>query len=142
MGKGLIKKVDRIAFAVGDLDEARRFMEDVLGGVAGPVDDVREFKFRYQTFELGGQQLELLCPYDPSSVLSHFLMKQSQGFHHLSCEVDSLDDAISELEAKGLEVVSRHRYEEILEGFQWEGAFLHPKDAFGILIHLVQKKAA
>jgi methylmalonyl-CoA/ethylmalonyl-CoA epimerase len=135
----IIKRIDRVAFAVGDLDKAKAFFADVLGAELAPLEDFPEFKFRCQPFKLAGHQMELLAPYDPSSVLSHFLMREHQGFHHLTCEVENLDEAIRALEAKGIGVVSRHRYHEPHEGERWEGAFIDPKHAFGILIQLVQK---
>lgn len=129
----------RVAFAVGDLDSAREFFQDVLGAEFDSVQDVEEFHFRYQPFRLGGNEMQLMCPNDPSSVISHFLMKRGQGFHHLTFEVEDLDEAVRELEAKGVKVASRHRYEEELEGSSWKDAFIHPQDAFGVLVQLIQK---
>ncbi len=129
----------RVAFAVGDLDSAREFFQDVLGAEFDPVQNVKEFHFRYQPFRLGGSEMQLMCPYDPSSVISHFLMKRGQGFHHVTLEVEDLDEAVRELAAKGVNVASRHRYQEELEGSSWKDAFIHPRDAFGVLVQLIQK---
>jgi methylmalonyl-CoA/ethylmalonyl-CoA epimerase len=129
----------RIAFAVGDLDKARSFFQDVLGAEFGSTQDVQEFQFEYQPFRLGGVDMQLMCPYDPASVVSHFLMKRGQGFHHVTLEVADLDEAIQELEAKGVEVASRHRYQEQLEDCSWKDAFIHPQAAFGVLVQLIQK---
>ena len=129
----------RIAFAVGDLDQARAFFQDVLGAEFDSVQDVEEFQFKYQPFRLGGTNMQLMCPYDPSSVVSHFLMKRGQGFHHVTIVVEDVDEAVRELEAKGVGVASRHRYREPLEGSSWKDAFIHPRDAFGVLVQLIQK---
>ncbi|HXV59666.1 MAG TPA: VOC family protein [Vicinamibacteria bacterium] len=137
---GIVRRVDRVAFAVGDLDAARDFFQNVLGADFGPVQDIEEFKFRCQPFELGSYRMELVAPYDATSPLSHFLMKHSQGFHHLTCEVDDLDEAIEALEQRGIEVVSRKRHED--EGMPGGGAFIDPRQAFGVLIQLVQRKKA
>lgn len=135
----VIDRKARIAFAVGDLDKARSFFQDVLGAEFGSSQDVEEFKFKYQPFRLGGAEMQLMCPYDPSSVVSHFLMKRGQGFHHITLEVEDLDRAIEELEEKGVTVASHHRYGEQLEGASWKDAFIHPRDAFGVLVQLIQK---
>lgn len=135
----IIDKKTRLAFAVGDLDKARAFFQDVLGAEFDAVESVNEFHFDYQPFRLGGAPMQLMSPTEPSSVVSHFLMKRGQGFHHVTFEVDDLDDAISELEAKGVRVASRHTYQEPLEGTTWKDAFIHPKDAFGVLVQLVQR---
>lgn len=135
----VIDEKSRVAFAVGDLDEARAFFQDVLGAEFGSVQDVEEFQFKYQPFRLGGAEMQLMCPYDPSSVVSHFLMKRGQGFHHVTLAVEDLDDAVAELEAKGVKIASRHRYRQRLEGGSWTDAFIHPQDAFGVLVQLVQR---
>lgn len=135
----VIDKKSRIAFAVGDLEKARAFFQDVLGAEFDSVQDVKEFHFKYQPFRLGGTEMQLMCPSDPASVVSHYLMKRGQGFHHLTFEVEDLDEAVRELEAKGVKVASRHRYEEELEGSSWKDAFIHPRDAFGVLLQLIQK---
>ena len=59
------------------------------------TENVKEFHFEYQPFRLGGADMQLMSPYDPSSVVSHFLMKRGQGFHHVTLEVDDLDDAVA-----------------------------------------------
>lgn len=135
----VIDKRSRIAFAVGDLEKARAFFRDVLGAVFGAEQDVREFKFKYQPFRLGGTEMQLISPYDPSSVVSHFLMKRGQGFHHVTLEVEDLDEAVRELESKGVSIASRHHYQEELEGSTWKDAFIHPEDAFGVLVQLIQR---
>ena len=137
-----IKRFDRVAIAVHDLDRARHFFETVFGARFEPVEDVREMRFRYQPFTLGEARMELLCPYDPSSVIARFLQKRGQGVHHLSFEVDDLEQAIAELGGKGVKIAYRHRYppEVSFEGYHWEEAFIHPQDAFGVLIHLAQKR--
>ena len=135
----VIDKKTRVAFAVGDLGKARAFFEDVLGGEFDGVEKVEEFHFEYQPFRLGGAEMQLMSPYDPTSVVSHFLMKRGQGFHHVTLQVEDLDDAVRELEAKGISIASRHAYEEPLEGGTWKDAFIHPRDACGVLVQLVQK---
>lgn len=137
----LVKAIDRIAIAVKDLDRARKFFEDVFGARFEPVEDVKEMQFRYQPFALGGFQMELLSPYDGSSVIARFLENRGEGVHHVTFVVADLEDAIRELKEKGVEVVDRKRYppDVTFEGYYWEEAFVHPRDAFGVLIHLAQK---
>ncbi len=137
-----VKAVDRVAIAVGDLEKARDFFEKAFGARFEPVEDVRDMKFRYQPFTVGGFKMELLCPYDSSSVIAKFLENRGEGVHHISFEVEDLDAAIAELKDKGIGIAYRHRYAPHVnfEGFHWEEAFIHPKDAFGVLIHIAQKR--
>jgi methylmalonyl-CoA/ethylmalonyl-CoA epimerase len=137
-----VKAVDRVAIAVKDLEQARRFYENMFGARFEPVEDIEDMSFRYQPFTVGGFKMELLCPYDSSSVIAKFLEKRGEGVHHISFEVDDLDAAIGELKEKGLEIAYRHRYapDVSFEGYHWEEAFIHPKDAHGVLIHIAQKR--
>lgn len=137
-----VKAVDRVAIAVRDLEKAKDFFESVFGGRFEPIEDVEEMRFRYQPFSVAGFKMELLCPYDPESVIARFLDKRGEGVHHISFEVDNLDLTITELEKKGIRIASRHRYapDVHFEGYHWDEAFIHPKDAFGVLIHLAQKR--
>jgi methylmalonyl-CoA/ethylmalonyl-CoA epimerase len=137
----LVRKVDRVAIAVRDLDRARKFFEEVFGARFEAVEDVKDMKFRYQPFTLGGFKLELLCPYDPSSVIARFLERRGEGVHHISFDVANLDAAIAELAQKGVSIAYRHRYapDVYFEGLHWDEAFVHPKDGFGVLLHLAEK---
>lgn len=137
-----VKSMERVAIAVNDLERARSFFETVFGASFEPIEDIKDMKFRYQPFTVGGSRLELLCPYDPSSTVARFLEKRGEGVHHISFEVDDLDAAIAELKEKGVEIAYRHHYapDVTFEGYHWEEAFIHPKDAFGVLIHILQKR--
>jgi methylmalonyl-CoA/ethylmalonyl-CoA epimerase len=137
-----VKAVDRLAIAVNDLEQARSFFEDVFGARFESMEDVKDMKFRYQPFSVAGFKMELLCPYDSSSVIARFLENRGEGIHHVSFEVEDLDEAIAELKKKGIEIAYRHHYapDVTFEGYHWEEAFVHPKDAFGVLIHLAEKR--
>jgi methylmalonyl-CoA/ethylmalonyl-CoA epimerase len=75
-------------------------------------------------------------------VIARFLKTRGEGVHHITFEVEDLDQAIAELQKRGIEIAYRHRYapEVSFEGYRWDEAFIHPKDAFGVLIHLAQKR--
>jgi len=137
-----VKAIERVAIAVRDLDRARKFFQDVFGARFEPIEDVKDQSFRYQPFILAGFKMELLCPYDPQSVVARFLEKRGEGVHHITFQVDDLDAAIAELERQGVPIAYRHRYAEDVhfEGYYWDEAFVHPQDAFGVLIHLAQKR--
>lgn len=137
-----VKAIERVAIAVRDLDRARKFFQEVFGARFEPIEDVKDMKFRYQPFTLAGSKMELLCPYDPSSVIARFLENRGEGVHHVTFEVEDVDAAIAELESKGVSIAYRHRYaaDVHFEGYHWDEAFVHPKDAFGVLIHLAQKR--
>ena len=136
-----IKRVDRVAIAVRDLDAARSFFEGVLGAEMQAIEDVPDQGFRYQPFSIAGFTLELLCPYRDDSTIAKFLRERGPGVHHVSFEVEDLDAAVAELAAAGIRAIGRLEYppEVTFEGFHWREAFVHPHQAFGVLLHICQK---
>ncbi len=137
-----VKNIERVAIAVRDLDRAQEFFEKAFDAEFENTEDVKDMKFRYTPFTLGGKRLELLSPYDDDSPIARFLKKRGEGIHHISFEVDDLDQAIAELKKRGVKIAYRHQYAPDVgfEGYHWDEAFVHPRDAFGVLIHLAQKR--
>ena len=140
-----VKRVERVALAVEDLEAAMAFFEGWFGAVFHPEEVIEDMGIRYRPFELGESKLELLQATRPDSPVARFIEnKRGPGIHHLTFEVEDLDEAVEELERRGGRVASRHSYPPgmTFEGFVWREAFVHPKDAFGVLIHLAEKKPA
>ena len=138
-----VRRVERVALAVEDLDQAQAFFESWFGAEFQPEETVESMGFRYRPFRLGESRMELLQATRPDSPVAKFLRSHGgPGVHHITFEVDDLDDAIAELEHRGGRVVSRYDYGPgvTFEGFHWREAFVHPKDAFGVLIHLAEKR--
>ena len=137
-----IKRVERVAIAVEDLDAARVFFERVLGAEFLAIEDVADQGFRYQPFRIADFTMELLCPYREDSVIAKFLRRRGQGVHHVSFEVEDLDQAVASLTAHEVTVAHRIDYppEIVFEEHHWREAFVHPRDAFGVLLHLCEKR--
>jgi methylmalonyl-CoA/ethylmalonyl-CoA epimerase len=137
-----VKRVERIALAVRELEPARDFFSRVLGAEFQPVEDVPDQGFRYQPFTVAGFTLELLCPYRDDSVIARFLRERGPGVHHVSFEVEDLDQAIAELSRDGVPAVHRLEYPPGVdfEGHHWREAFIHPRTAFGVLLHVCEKR--
>lgn len=138
-----IKRIERIALAVPDLEEAKTFFETWFGARFHPEEYIEDMGIRYRPFEIGESRMELLEPTREDSPVAKFLARnRGPGVHHITFEVDDLDEAIAELERRGGRIAYRHTYAEgvTFEGQVWREAFVHPKDAFGVLIHLAEKK--
>ncbi len=133
-----VRRLDRVSLAVRDLERAREFYERHFGAEFGPVEDVAVDGYRYVPFTLGGFTLELLAPYRPDSPVARFLARRGEGLYQLSLLVDDVDAAADELRGDGLEVIGPRSYPEdvVLEGCRWKEAFVHPRDAFGVLLFL------
>lgn len=83
----------------------------------------------------GGMRLEVLEPFDVerNDFLRRFLDRNGPGPHHLTFKLPDLDAAIEGARAIGIEPVGIDRSDP-----GWQEAFLHPKQAFGIVVQLAQ----
>ncbi len=138
-----VRRLERVALAVEDLDEAQTFFEDWFGAEFQPEEHIEDMGIRYRPFRIGESTMELLQATREDSPVARYLDQHGgPGVHHITFEVDDLDIALAELEKRGGRIASRHEYSpgETFEGHVWREAFVHPKDAFGVLIHLAEKR--
>jgi methylmalonyl-CoA/ethylmalonyl-CoA epimerase len=140
-----VKGIERVALAVPDLDAAQAFFEGWFGARFEPEEVIADMGIRYRPFRIGEDRMELLQPTRDDSPVARFLKAHGgPGVHHITFEVDDLDAAVAELERRGGRIAYRHTYAPgvTFEGRVWREAFVHPKDAFGVLIHLAEKRPA
>ncbi len=140
---GFVKRVERVALAVENLEEARGYFEKCFGAVFQSEEWIEDMGIHYQPFQIGASRMELLEATRDDSPVAKFLKRNGgPGVHHITYEVDDLDAAIRELEARGGHITYRHTYKPgvTFEGCVWREAFVHPREAFGVLIHLAEKK--
>ena len=136
-----VKRVERVALAVEDLDQAQAFFEQWFGARFCPEEHIADMGIRYRPFDIGASKMELLQATRADSPVAKFINRNGgPGIHHITFEVENLDAAIAELERRGGRIAFRHTYapEITFEGCVWREAFIHPKDAFGVLIHLAE----
>lgn len=140
-----VKRIERVALAVPDLDEAQAFFESWFGANFLPEETIEDMGIRYRPFEIGESKMELLEATREDSPVARFIKARGgPGVHHITFEVEDLEEAIAELEQRGGRIAYKHIYSEgvTYEGMIWREAFIHPKDAYGVLIHLAEKKPA
>jgi methylmalonyl-CoA/ethylmalonyl-CoA epimerase len=138
-----VKRIERVALAVEKLEPAREYFQKCFGATFLPVEVIEDMGIRYQPFQIGESRMELLEATRDDSPVAKFLESHGgPGVHHITCEVDDLDAAIRDFEARGGHIAYRHTYQPgvTFEGCVWREAFVHPKEAFGVLIHLAEKK--
>ena len=82
-----------------------------------------------------GMRLEALQPYavEQSDFLRRFLDRNGPGPHHLTFKVPDIADALAQAEASGYRPTGVN-----LSDPNWKEAFLHPKDAPGVVVQLAE----
>ena len=128
--------IEHIGIAVGNLDEAIRYYEDVMGLDCYAIEEVTDQKVRTAFFMVGEIKIELLESTDPAGTVGKFIEKRGQGIHHIAFAMEDASQALKEAEEKGITLIdktSRMGAEGLNIGF------LHPKSTFGVLTEFCSK---
>ena len=133
----MIGRLNHVAIAVPDIQEAARLYREVLGAkVSAPVP-LPEHGVTTVFVELENTKIELLEVLGADSPIAQFLEKNpAGGLHHLCYEVEDIYQARDHLLAQGATLTG--------DGEPRKGAhnkpvlFIHPKDFNGTLIELEQ----
>ena len=125
---------DHVAVAVPRMADAAPFLSGELGGIpdAGAVRSSSAFAWGTYRFE-GGGSIEVLEPLGATGFVQRFLAERGSGIHHVTFKVPSLDEVCSRAEAAGYDIVGRDDSDP-----EWREAFLHPKQALGIVVQFAQ----
>ena len=131
----MLKKVYHLGYAVEDIDAAARFYEEHFGVAVGEPEEVEEQGIVATMFEVGESMIELVQPTRPDSPVGKFLKKRGEGFHHVAFQVEDLEAALVELKENGDELIDE---QPRIGAGGTRMAFLHPKNAYGVLTELVE----
>lgn len=135
-----IVALDHVGLAVPDLDEAIRFHTEVLGLVlrhreVNERQGVVEAMLAPPDAPAGAAEVQLLAPLDDSSAIARFLDRSGPGLQQLAYRVVDVDAACAELRSRGLRLL----YDLPQAGTRGSRInFVHPKDAGGVLVELVE----
>lgn len=130
----MIQRIDHVSLAVKDYDKACGFFTDVLGAIPGASSQDNAMKYFWQLFSLGDlTRLELLTPTGTGSFLDNFLQSREGGVHHITLQTTDIRKSKNLLEQKGIPFFGYTEYGDI-----WKELFIHPRDAFGVLIQIAE----
>jgi len=130
----MIKRIDHVSIAVRDLDSAREFFIDRLGGTEVYCSIEESEGFRWTSIVLGSScGLELVDPVGDDSFLERFLDQRGDAVHHVTIQVDNAETARETLEARG---VPTFGYND--DDANWKHFYVHPKNAFGVLLQFAE----
>jgi methylmalonyl-CoA/ethylmalonyl-CoA epimerase len=123
--------------AVRDLDAAIAFYERTFGVRVVHEEVNEEQGVREAMLAVGdsGSCIQLLAPLREDSPIGKFLERSGEGIQQVAYGVDDIDAASAELRERGVRLL----YDEPRRGTAGSRInFVHPKDAGGVLVELVE----
>lgn len=130
----MIRRIDHVSIAVRDHSAAIRFFVEALKAKQIWDEDATAQGFRWSLFEVGDScLLEVISPSSPQSFLDGFLEKRGGGAHHVTFHVDDIKAVNEHLSSCG---VATFGLGEPFPG--WKELYVHPKDAFGVLLQFAE----
>jgi methylmalonyl-CoA/ethylmalonyl-CoA epimerase len=129
-------RLDHIAIALRSIGRAPDLLVGVLGGVPDRSRPAGAFRWATWRFE-GGGCIEILEPIGAEGFLHRFLAAHGPGVHHVTFKVPRLSEVCRRARGLGYDIVGRDESDP-----SWKEAFLHPKQAQGIVVQLVETAAA
>ena len=140
MTADLFTMIDHVGVAVADLDEAIAFYERAYGMTMLHEETNEEQGVREAMMGVGasGSCIQLLAPLSPESTIAKFLDRSGPGIQQIAYRVEDIDAVCATLRERGLRLL----YDDPKRGTSNSRVnFIHPKDAGGILVELVEPAA-
>jgi len=134
--------IDHVGIAVPDLDDAISFYADAFGMQVRHQETNEDQGVREAMLGVGaagdGACIQLLAPVDETSTIARFLERSGPGLQQLAYRVTDVEQVSAVLRERGLRLL----YDEPRRGTAGSRInFVHPKDAGGVLVELVEPPA-
>ncbi|NLU80553.1 methylmalonyl-CoA epimerase [Micromonospora sp. HNM0581] len=134
-----LRRIDHVGIAVPDLDAAIDFYQRTFGMRCVHTENNTEQGIREAMLAVGpgseGGRVQLLAPLNAESTIAKFLGRNGPGVQQVAYTVADIDAACAALRERGVRLL----YETPKRGTADSRInFVHPKDAGGVLVELVQ----
>lgn len=139
--KHLLIAIDHVGIAVPDLDDALEFYADTFGlhSIHEEVNEEQGVREAMLAVGDSGQCIQLLAPLNENSTIAKFLARNGQGIQQIAYRVTDIDAVSATLRERGVRLL----YDAAKRGTSESRVnFVHPKDAGGVLVELVEPAAA
>jgi len=133
----LFTQIDHVGIAVPDLDAAITLYRETFGMQVVHQETNDEQGVREAMVAVGdsGSCIQLLAPIDESSTIAKFLDRSGPGLQQLAYRVTDVDAVCAVLRERGVRLL----YDAPKRGTSDSRInFIHPKDAGGVLVELVE----
>jgi methylmalonyl-CoA/ethylmalonyl-CoA epimerase len=140
LASALVTGVDHVGIAVPDLDVAIKWYHDFLGMIVlheevNEDQGIREAMLAVRGAPKGSAQVQLMAALDETSTIAKFIDKRGPGIQQLAYRVSDLDALSERLRGQGVRLL----YDAPRRGTANSRInFIHPKDAGGVLVELVE----
>jgi methylmalonyl-CoA/ethylmalonyl-CoA epimerase len=140
LASALVTGVDHVGIAVPDLDVAIKWYHDFLGMIVlheeiNEDQGIREAMLAVRGAPKGSAQVQLMAALDETSTIAKFIDKRGPGIQQLAYRVSDLDALSERLRDQGVRLL----YDAPRRGTANSRInFIHPKDAGGVLVELVE----
>ena len=133
----LFTAIDHVGVAVPDFDAAVAFYRDVMGMELLHEETNTEQGVHEAMMGVGssGSCIQILAPLSPESTIAKFLDRSGPGLQQVAYRVEDVDAVCATLRERGVRLL----YPEPRRGTANSRInFVHPKDAGGVLVELVE----
>jgi methylmalonyl-CoA/ethylmalonyl-CoA epimerase len=126
--------LDHVAIGTRVLSDGQELFGGLLGGTRAYGSDAPGFRWEQLRFA-AGPKIELLTPNGSprGAFLERFLAARGAGPHHFNFAVPDIRATLDGIRSLGITPVGVE-----LDNPDWKEAFLHPRDAYGIVIQVAQ----
>jgi methylmalonyl-CoA epimerase len=130
----MIKRIAHVGIATRSIAEAGEFYNH-LGLEFDSVEVVEDQKVKVAILEVGDSAIELIEATQEDSLIKRFIDGRGAGLHHITLEVDNLEEQLAFLREKSIKLID----EKPRQGAEGSLiAFVHPDSTGGVLIELSQ----
>ena len=130
----MIKRIAHVGVATESIAVAGEFYNQ-LGLEFNSVEVVEDQKVKVAILEVGDSAIELIEATQEDSLIKRFIDRRGAGLHHITLEVDNLEEQLASLREKSIKLID----EKPRKGAEGSLiAFVHPDSTGGVLIELAQ----
>lgn len=130
-------RIDHVAIAVDDLEEAARMYKEALGAAKVEYETVESEGVRVAIIRLENGRIELMQPIGDKSPIKKFLEKRGPGLHHVALQTPDIDAEVSRMQGCGIRFLG-----DVRPGSEGtKVTFVHPKSLCGVLAELCSPPA-
>ena len=127
-------RIDHIGIAVTDVENSIFFLQEIFGAKLLRKNEVEGEKLISAVLQLGEINIELMQSTEKGSVIDKYITKKGEGFHHVSIQITNMEQVLDVLNSNNIKISKKLTYKGS------DIAFINPKNAFGLLIEIIERK--